>query len=141
MPFFFFSLCSNDFRKIEPSKPKKITTIHVKAEPPVEDKPVTIVAPETVSSPTIIDEPDMMEIDEPHVVEEVPIEVTEKPRTPSPPPPPKPKHKKVDSATAEELKKCRRVFNKLNKSRSALPFIEPVDEILDGAPGYYTVIK
>lgn len=83
--------------------------------------------------------PDYMDIDEPHIMEQTPVEPVVKPRAPSPPP--KPKHKKVDSATAEELKKCRRVFNKLNKSRSALPFIQPVDEVLDGAPGYYTVIK
>lgn len=129
--------------KIEPAKPKKATTIHIKAEPPVEATAAPIAATETVSSPTDIEAVDMMDIDEPHVVKEVPVTVTEKPRTPSPapPPPPKPKHKKVDSATAEELKKCRRVINKLNKSRSALLFIEPVDEVLDGAPGYYTLIK
>ncbi|KAG1173845.1 hypothetical protein G6F70_005514 [Rhizopus microsporus] len=54
----------------------------------------------------------------------------------------KPKHKKVvDSATAEELKKCRRVLNKINKYRCALPFVQPVDEVLDGAPNYYKIIK
>jgi hypothetical protein len=55
--------------------------------------------------------------------------------------PPKPKHRKVDSVTAEELKKCRRVINKLNKQHCALPFNQPVDEVLDGAIGYYNVIK
>lgn len=61
-------------------------------------------------------------------------------RTPSPPPPPKIKHKKVSSATAEELKKCRRVFNKIKKADCALPFNVPVDEERDGAPGYYQMI-
>lgn len=80
----------------------------------------------------------------------IPVE----PVLPPPPPPPqrqvsvevtpslpKPKHRKVDSATAEELKKCRRVINKLNKQNCALPFTQPVDEVLDGAIGYYSVIK
>lgn len=54
----------------------------------------------------------------------------------------KSKHKKVvDSVTAEELKKCRRVLNKINKHGCALPFVQPVDEVLDGAPNYYKIIK
>lgn len=55
--------------------------------------------------------------------------------------PPKPKTKKVDSATAEELKKCRRVLNKITKLQAALPFTQAVDEVLDNAPGYYKAIK
>lgn len=85
-----------------------------------------------------------MEIDtvEP-VQKERTIRISQRPASPTPPAPPlpsKPKHKKVDSATAEELKKCRRIMNKLNKSESILPFTEPVDEIIDGAPGYYKMI-
>ncbi|KAI9251722.1 hypothetical protein BY458DRAFT_444054 [Sporodiniella umbellata] len=52
------------------------------------------------------------------------------------------KHKKVlDSVTSEEIKKCRRVLNKINKHKCALPFVQPVDEVLDGAPKYYKIIK
>ncbi|KAF1796919.1 hypothetical protein FB192DRAFT_1291393, partial [Mucor lusitanicus] len=100
--------------------------------------PSTSAAP-PATTPVSIDSSEPMDIE--HVepaLDFAPFQPME--RTPSPPPPPKIKHKKVDSATAEELKKCRRVINKLNKSSAALPFTVPVDEELDGAPGYYQMI-
>ncbi|KAK4514480.1 erg10, acetyl-CoA C-acetyltransferase [Mucor velutinosus] len=99
-------------------------------------------ASKAATSPVSIDSSEHMDIE--HVEPTLdyppfqPMEHT--PSPPPPPPPPKIKHKKVDSATAEELKKCRRVINKLNKSSAALPFTVPVDEELDGAPGYYQMI-
>ncbi|KAI9279295.1 hypothetical protein BY458DRAFT_502620 [Sporodiniella umbellata] len=50
------------------------------------------------------------------------------------------KPKKLQSLS-EELKKCRCVLNRLNKYNCALPFVQPVDEKLDGAPNYYTIIN
>jgi transcription initiation factor TFIID subunit 2 len=130
---------------IEPPKThKKTNSIHIKTEALIRDTPM--VSAETMSSPVSTDSSvdQSMDID---LVEPVQKERTIKishrspsPTPPPPPPPPKPKHKKVDSVTAEELKKCRRIMNKLNKSNSALPFTEPVDEELDGAPGYYKMI-
>ena len=42
---------------------------------------------------------------------------------------------------ADQAKDCRRILGKLQKNRAALLFSQPVDEALDGAPGYYKVIK
>lgn len=129
---------------LEPSKShKKTNSIHIRTESLSQDVPETTTpasAPETVSSPVAIDSNEHMDIEHVEPIVDVPFEPIERSPSPPPPPPPKPKHKKVDSATAEELKKCRRVINKLNKSRAALPFTEPVDEVLDGAPGYYKMI-
>ncbi|KAI8088239.1 hypothetical protein BDF21DRAFT_378346 [Thamnidium elegans] len=149
------------------SKHKKSNSLSVKTESLPQDIPLS--SEPTIDSPTfteIDDVPENMTIVEPPKNRTV----IEKPKKPSPliveplqrvvtptpaangtPPPrtpttivvapPKPKHKKVDSHTAEELKKCRRVINKLNKQHCALSFTQPVDEVLDGAIGYYTVIK
>jgi transcription initiation factor TFIID subunit 2 len=132
---------------IEPPKVhKKTNSIHIKTEALSRDSPTA--SAETMSSPVSIDSvaDQNMNIDtvEP-VQKERTIKISQRspsppPPTLPPPPPSKPKHKKVDSVTAEELKKCRRIMNKLTKSSSALPFTEPVDEVLDGAPGYYKMI-
>ncbi|KAI9256062.1 hypothetical protein EDC94DRAFT_636102 [Helicostylum pulchrum] len=151
----------------KPSKHKKSNSLNVKTESLPQDIPFS--SEPTIDSPTfteIDDVPENMTIVEapknrtviekpkkpsPLVVEPLQRAVTPTPDTNGTPPPrtptkivvgpPKPKHKKVDSHTAEELKKCRRVINKLNKQHCALSFTQPVDEVLDGAIGYYTVIK
>lgn len=53
---------------------------------------------------------------------------------------PKISSKKPDNMSLYEFKKCRRVLTKIQRHRSALVFLQPVDEELDGAPGYYTLI-
>ncbi|KAI8636070.1 hypothetical protein BD408DRAFT_377484 [Parasitella parasitica] len=123
---------------------KKANSIQIKTESLSQEAVPDTVAPSATTTaaatlPVTIDTSSPMAVVEPTVA--IPFEPSK--HTPSPPPPPPPskhKHKKVDSATAEELKKCRRVFNKLNKSRAALPFTMPVDEALDSAPGYYAMI-
>ncbi|OAC99282.1 hypothetical protein MUCCIDRAFT_116414, partial [Mucor lusitanicus CBS 277.49] len=115
-----------------------VSPCYVSAAAAATATPSTSAAP-PATTPVSIDSSEPMDIE--HVepaLDFAPFQPME--RTPSPPPPPKIKHKKVDSATAEELKKCRRVINKLNKSSAALPFTVPVDEELDGAPGYYQMI-
>lgn len=53
---------------------------------------------------------------------------------------PKISTKKPDNMSLYEFKKCRRVLGKIQRHRSALAFLQPVDEELDGAPGYYKFI-
>ncbi|EPB84066.1 hypothetical protein HMPREF1544_09197 [Mucor circinelloides 1006PhL] len=132
---------------------KKTNSIVIKTESLSQEVPeastatttTAVTAPsstaETDTSPVSIVSSEHMDIEHVEPTIDIPFQPMERtPSPPPPPPPPKPKHKKVDSATAEELKKCRRVINKLNKSSAALPFTVPVDEELDGAPGYYKMI-
>lgn len=42
---------------------------------------------------------------------------------------------------SSESKKVRRVYNKLQKHRAAAVFLQEVNEEMDGAPGYYDIIK
>ncbi|RCI05559.1 hypothetical protein CU098_000262, partial [Rhizopus stolonifer] len=127
----------------------------------VPSKPIT-----PVSSPGFIQEPEKIiaihEDPKPIAINTTPIEPTtntitlpvkEKQRkvqlcepdlslNPTSAPTSKPKLKKIShGSTSEELKKCRRVLNKLNKYDCALPFVQPVDELIDGAPNYYEIIK
>lgn len=49
--------------------------------------------------------------------------------------------KKSHKLPSSEWKKIRRIYNKLQKNRAAAVFLLPVNEELDGAPGYYNLIK
>ncbi|KAI9315007.1 hypothetical protein BX666DRAFT_1965766 [Dichotomocladium elegans] len=48
---------------------------------------------------------------------------------------------KRKSIPPNDFKDCRRILGKLQKHRSALLFLRPVSEDLDGAPDYYKIIK
>ncbi|KAI9278501.1 hypothetical protein BDA99DRAFT_8605 [Phascolomyces articulosus] len=54
---------------------------------------------------------------------------------------PKVTTKKPDGMSNSDFKKCRRILGRVQRHKSALAFLQPVDEELDGAPGYYTAIK
>ena len=49
--------------------------------------------------------------------------------------------KKPDGMSISDFKKCRRILGKVQRHKSALAFLQPVDEETDGAPGYYAAIK
>ncbi|KAI8096760.1 uncharacterized protein BX664DRAFT_65711 [Halteromyces radiatus] len=49
--------------------------------------------------------------------------------------------KKSHKMPSSESKKIRRIYNKLQKHRAAAVFLQEVNEELDGAPGYYDIIK
>ncbi|ORZ15810.1 hypothetical protein BCR42DRAFT_415941 [Absidia repens] len=49
--------------------------------------------------------------------------------------------KKSSKMPSGESKKVRRIYNKLQKHRAAAVFLQEVNEVLDGAPGYYEIIK
>jgi hypothetical protein len=53
---------------------------------------------------------------------------------------PKHKHKSSDGVV-DDLKKCKRIFNRINKQDAAFYFCHPVDEAADNAPNYYQIIK
>ncbi|KAG1474498.1 hypothetical protein G6F56_000326 [Rhizopus delemar] len=117
-------------------QPDRNITIREEPKPTVSDTTPTPAAPNIITIP----------ITGQRKTEKQKLQSSE--RVLSPPPVSTPihvhkiKHKKaVDGVTADELKKCRRVLNKINKHKCALPFVQPVDEVLDGAPNYYTVIK
>ncbi|KAF7727505.1 hypothetical protein EC973_007483 [Apophysomyces ossiformis] len=55
--------------------------------------------------------------------------------------PPKPAPKQTKGMPAEDTKKARRLLTKLQKHRAAQSFLQPVDEVLDGAPDYFKIIK
>ncbi|KAI8335708.1 hypothetical protein BC941DRAFT_62295 [Chlamydoabsidia padenii] len=61
--------------------------------------------------------------------------------TVKPPKPPKVSIKKSSKMPSSESKKIRRIYNKLQKHRAAAVFLQEVDEEMDGAPGYYDIIK
>lgn len=56
------------------------------------------------------------------------------PIQPTAPPTPK-------TLSTDQRRDCQRILGKLQKHRSALLFLQPVDENLDGAPDYYQIIK
>jgi hypothetical protein len=53
---------------------------------------------------------------------------------------PKHKHKSSDGVI-DDIKKCKRIFNRINKQEAAFYFCHPVDEAADNAPNYYQIIK
>ncbi|KAI9312583.1 hypothetical protein BX666DRAFT_1984486 [Dichotomocladium elegans] len=56
-------------------------------------------------------------------------------------PVPKISSKKPDNMASSDYKMCRRILSKIMRHRSAIAFLQPVDEDLDGAHGYYKIIK
>ncbi|KAI9479594.1 hypothetical protein BDB00DRAFT_173553 [Zychaea mexicana] len=122
------------------SPPEVPATVAQPAPPPV--APISIPSPQPVSTaaPTPIPEPE-------------PATATVGAASQQPPPSaaadnkqiplavPRITSKKPDGMTVSDFKKCRRILGKIQRHKSALAFLQPVDEELDGAPQYYKIIK
>ncbi|CAO3608282.1 unnamed protein product [Cunninghamella blakesleeana] len=74
-------------------------------------------------------------------ISEMKLTTTVKPSKQPKPTVPKVTIKKTHKLPSSEWKKIRRIYNKLQKNRAAAVFLLPVNEELDGAPGYYNLIK
>lgn len=72
---------------------------------------------------------------------ETTVPVSPPPSSNASPEPVKPSAPALEPMPADQLKSCRRILGKLQKHRSAILFLQPVDEALDGAPDYYKIIK
>ncbi|KAM3578379.1 hypothetical protein VKS41_009125 [Umbelopsis sp. WA50703] len=70
----------------------------------------------------------------------VPVNKTNKPKEPKEVKPPKPKVS-GNGIPLEDLKKAKRVLNKLLKHKASFWFRQPVDPIRDGAPDYFKYVK
>lgn len=72
---------------------------------------------------------------------ETTVPVSPPPSSNASPEPVKPSAPAFDQMPTDQLKNCRRILGKLQKHRSAILFLQPVDEDLDRAPNYYKIIK
>ncbi|KAI8388692.1 Bromodomain-containing protein [Radiomyces spectabilis] len=130
------------------TKPKKAsTTIHIKTEAaaestvPASGPSATPSIPKTPPS-TVVSTTTTATAPTPAPATTVAMEapVASKAQV-KPTPTPKLVIKKGEGMPSDEAKKARRILNKLIKHRSAIPFLQPVDENLDGAPDYFKIIK
>ncbi|KAI8141998.1 hypothetical protein BJV82DRAFT_616718 [Fennellomyces sp. T-0311] len=107
-----------------PAQPPAITHKEPPPPPPSAPAPTITSPPSTSAAPTPVPEPTPQPVDK-----QISVQV------------PKVTSKKPDGMSNGDFKKCRRILGKIQRHKSALVFLQPVDEELDGAPGYYKIIK